>query len=93
MRASRRRWHHSISAGAAAVKLPAQNLALGFELRERDLHQVARQREIARQSGSGHADRWIRTSRAGSRRRSARAIRVSARIGAAAMAGSIGACG
>ena len=68
MRASRRRLHHS-SLASRRRELAAQDLAFGFELRQRLIHQVARQRQIARQlrrasAGRSHSSQPRRISAA-----------------------------
>ena len=61
--------------GRARRERAAQDLAFGFELRQRLVDQVARQGEVADEIVGASSGRSIRTSRAGSRRRSARANR------------------
>ena len=66
MRASRRRWHHSSPPSRARrLKLAAQNLAFGFELRERDVDRPRRGKPSrVAQCRGGHGPDRIPTSRA-----------------------------
>ncbi len=68
MRASMRRWHHSISP-APRGELAAQDLAFGFELRQRADRPARAAGPVVRRAPTRVTGRWIRSSRAGSRRR------------------------